>query len=182
MEMDMREAAPASKQALPESAASVLRLLRPASPLVALGLAVKHLMVKPAFAVQPFGAWSRILVGQINRGHYLFAVDPDNRVCGFMGWALTSKEKADEWFEGGRDISCDDSLAGDSVILNAWSADHSRAHRFLVDEARKMFQNKRMVYFRRHYRDGRMRSARLDVSDSVAVHAGSKAASSGGES
>ena len=47
-----------------------LRLFRPDSPpAVALGLAVNHLMTKPAFAQLSFGDWSRILVGQINRKH-----------------------------------------------------------------------------------------------------------------
>ena len=42
-----------------------LRLFRPESPYVALGLAVSHLMTKPAFANLRFGDWSRVLVGQI---------------------------------------------------------------------------------------------------------------------
>jgi hypothetical protein len=32
-------------------------------------------MTKQAFATLRFGDWSRILVGQINRKHYYFAVD-----------------------------------------------------------------------------------------------------------
>ena len=47
-----------------------LKVFRPQSPYVALGLAVNHLMTKPAFANLRFGDWSRILVGQINRKHY----------------------------------------------------------------------------------------------------------------
>jgi hypothetical protein len=39
-----------------------LRLFRPESPYVALGLAVSHLMTKPAFANLRFGDWSRVLV------------------------------------------------------------------------------------------------------------------------
>jgi hypothetical protein len=42
-------------------------VFRPDNPYVALGLAVSHLMTKPAFATLRFGEWSRILVGQINR-------------------------------------------------------------------------------------------------------------------
>jgi hypothetical protein len=49
-----------------------LRLSRPDNPYVALGLAVNHLMTKPAFASLRFGDWSRVLVGQINRKHYAF--------------------------------------------------------------------------------------------------------------
>ncbi len=45
------------------------------------------LMTKPAFANLRFGDWSRILAGQINRGHYALVVDKTNNVHGFAGWA-----------------------------------------------------------------------------------------------
>jgi hypothetical protein len=58
-------------------------------------------MTKPAFADLPFGDWSRILVGQINRKHYWFAVDGNNEIIqGFMVWAMTSKENAEARVEG----------------------------------------------------------------------------------
>ena len=62
-------------------------MLRPNKPAVPLGLAVNHLMTKPAFAGCAFGEWSRILAGQINRGHYCFVVDR-KIILGFAGWAL----------------------------------------------------------------------------------------------
>ncbi len=66
----------------PEAAAPAwpeLRVFRPDNSYVALGLAVNHLMTKPAFAALRFGEWSRILVGQINRKHYYFVIDARNR-------------------------------------------------------------------------------------------------------
>ena len=72
------------------SSASALRLFRPDSPIVALGLAVNYLMTKPAFARLSFGDWSRILVGQINRKHYYFVMD-DKKMQGFVGWALATR-------------------------------------------------------------------------------------------
>ena len=77
-----------------------LRIVKPANAAAALGLAVSHLMVKPAFANLQFGDWSRILVGQINRGHFCFAMDAENQIQGFMGWALAAKEHAEGWVEG----------------------------------------------------------------------------------
>jgi hypothetical protein len=77
-----------------------LKVFRPQNPYVALGLAASHLMTKPAFANLRFGDWSRILVGQINRKHYCFAVDGNNQIQGFIGWAVTSKEKAEAWVGG----------------------------------------------------------------------------------
>ena len=73
---------------------AALKVFRPDNPYAALGLAVSHLMTKPAFANLKFGAWSRILVGQINRKHYCFVVDGKNQIQGFMGWAVRSLRTA----------------------------------------------------------------------------------------
>ena len=72
-----------------------LRLFRPDNPALALGLAVSHMMTKPAFARLRFGEWSRVLVGQINRRHYHFVLDGRGRVVGFLGWAYTSLARAE---------------------------------------------------------------------------------------
>jgi len=147
-----------------------LRLFRPAQSVVALGLAVDHLMSKPAFASLPFGEWSRILVGQINRGHYVFAVDNTERIQGFVGWGLITRAKAEAWVEGNYALSYSDCMEGDCVIFNAWSANSTRVHRFLVNAARKLIKDRETVYFRRHYKDGSWRPGRLNVNDFVAGH------------
>ena len=124
----------------PAPARPELRVLRPDNPYLALGLAVNHLMTKPAFAALRFGEWSRILVGQINRKHYYFVVDAKNQVQGFLGWAVTSKDKAEAWLEG-RARRCPTtataSMVG-SIIFNAWAASNGRVNRFLLQEARKI--------------------------------------------
>ena len=61
------------------NATADLQLSWPTSAPTALGLAVAHMMTKPAFASLPFGDWSRVLVGQINRGHYAFVLDGAKR-------------------------------------------------------------------------------------------------------
>jgi len=99
-----------------------LQIVKPANAAAALGLAVSHLMVKPAFANLKFGDWSRVLVGQINRGHFCFAMDAENQIQGFMGWALASKEHAEGWVEGRRALTFEDSRNGDCMVINAWSA------------------------------------------------------------
>jgi hemolysin-activating ACP:hemolysin acyltransferase len=147
-----------------------LKVLRPQSPFVALGLAVNHLMTKPAFANLRFGDWSRILVGQINRKHYCFAVDGKNQIQGFMGWALTSQENAEAWVEGRGALSFADSLNGDCVVFNAWAANTGKVNRLLLGEARKVIEGKDTVYFKRFYKDGSVRPARLRVNDFVAQH------------
>ena len=153
-----------------------LRVFRPDNPYVALGLAVNHLMTKPAFAALRFGEWSRILVGQINRKHYYFAVDSNNRVQGFLGWAVTSKA----WLEGRGGLSYDDdTFDGPSIIFNAWAASNGRVNRFLLQEARKIIVGKDTVYFKRYYKDGSTRPMRLRVNDFVAQHLEQKTASAG---
>ena len=90
---------------MPDATMPALRIVKPANAAAALGLAVSHLMVKPAFANLKFGDWSRILVGQINRGHFCFAMDAENQIQGFMGWALASKEHAEGWVDGRRALT-----------------------------------------------------------------------------
>ena len=153
-----------------------LRIFKPASPTAALGLAVSHLMVKPAFANLKFGDWSRILVGQINRGHYCFAVDGENQVQGFMGWAFADKDKAEDWVEGRRPLTFEDSRSGDCMVINAWSANSTRVTRFLLAEMRRVGKDKTTVYFKRHYKDGTTRPARLAVNSFVESHIERRAA------
>ena len=148
-----------------------LRIVKVANPATALGLAVSHLMLKPAFARLQFGDWSRILVGQINRGHYLLAVDPQERVVGFMGWLLTSQDKAEAWVEDRRGLSFADSRAGDCVVINAWSADRNAITREILRHARRAFADKAMVYYQRHYPDGTTRPVRLTINEFVKGHA-----------
>ena len=51
--------------AVPFAPRADLKAFRTHNPYVALGLAVSHLMTKPAFANLRFGDWSRILTGQM---------------------------------------------------------------------------------------------------------------------
>ncbi|CAN5524566.1 hypothetical protein BH10PSE7_BH10PSE7_02180 [soil metagenome] len=156
--------------------AGPFKLVRPPKQSVALGLAVNFLMTKPAFAQLRFGEWSRILVGQINRGHYCFVLDQANAVQGFAGWALTTREKAEAWVEGIGALSYEDSLAGECLVFNAWSANSFRVHRFMVDEARKIIVDKETLYFKRRYSDGSTRPVRLSVNEFVNTHIRRKSA------
>lgn len=151
------------------SPAATLRAVRPRDGRHALGMAVSYLMTDPVFARLPFGQWSRVLVGQINRGHCLFALEGE-KVVGFVGWALTTKDKAEAWLTENRDIGFAESLAGEIVLLNVWKANTPEAHRFLVHVLRPIVQGKEMIYSRRFYRDGRIRPSRLSVNAFVDGH------------
>ena len=153
-----------------DASVPLFRLYQPRQPALALGLATHYLMTKPAFANLKFGEWSRVLTGQINRRHFCFAIDAANRIVGFAGWAATTRDKAEAWLESSAPLSNADSIAGDCLIFNAWSADSLAVHRFMVDEARKLIRDKETLYFRRFYADGTFRSVRLNVNDFVGSH------------
>jgi tetratricopeptide (TPR) repeat protein len=142
----------------------------PDNPAISLGLAVEYLRKKPAFARLPFGEWSQVLVGQINRGHFCFVVDKQRQIRGFFGWALTSERLAEQWVEGRSGLRDEDCRGGDCVIFNAWAAESYRAHRFMVDTGRKVIEGKHTLYFKRHYPDGQTRPVRLAATDFVASH------------
>jgi hemolysin-activating ACP:hemolysin acyltransferase len=137
---------------------------------MALGLAVEYLMTKPAFARLPFGHWSRVLTGQIRRGHYFF-VCTDRKVVGFAGWGLGSDAEAEAWISGSAHAPPGHGQAGDNLVLNAWAADTSEVNKVLLDELRIRGRGCRMLYARREYRDGRARPLRLKLGAAVVSHA-----------
>ena len=141
--------------------APALSLWKPSEPAVALGLAVEFLMKEPVFAKLPFGDWSRVLIGQINRGHFCFVVDAQQRVRGFLGWAFTHERLAEQWVESRATLSEQDCREGDCVIINAWAAASTDAHRLLIDKGLKLFGHKLRIYARRYNTRGRPRPLRI---------------------
>jgi hemolysin-activating ACP:hemolysin acyltransferase len=146
-----------------------IRLLTGINPAQALGFAVSYLMTKPAFACLPFGHWSRVLVGQINRGHYLIASD-DERIVGFTGWALTTQEKGDMWLAERGELAFEDSKAGEILLINAWAAESNDVTQLILKRLREIGQTQKMIYFKRLYPDGRTRPVRLSVNTFVDAH------------
>jgi tetratricopeptide (TPR) repeat protein len=142
---------------------AVLRAWRPKSPAASVGLAVEYLSQKPAFAKLPFGEWSQTLFYQVARGHYFFVVDRNRRIRGFFGWALTDQRLAELWLEGRSGLSNSECLEGDCVIVNAWSADTTDVNAFIREAMCKLFADRRAIYFKRHYPDGRERPAHLTI-------------------
>jgi hemolysin-activating ACP:hemolysin acyltransferase len=127
---------------------------------MALGLAVEYLMKKPAFAKLPFGHWSRVLTGQIKRGHYVLVLQ-GNKVVGFGGWAAATEGEAEAWLSGQPNATEISGAAGDCAVINAWAADGPAVNDALVAEAMRRTQEFRMVYAKREYEDGRVRPVRM---------------------
>jgi hemolysin-activating ACP:hemolysin acyltransferase len=133
---------------------------------MALGLAVEYLMKKPAFAKLPFGHWSRVLTGQIRRGHYVFVIQ-GNKVVGFGGWAAATDAEAEAWLAGRPDATEIPGTDGECAVINAWAADGPEANDVLVAEAMRRTQDFRMVYAKREYDDGRVRPVRMPTKRSA---------------
>lgn len=159
----------ASEDLLGGSGGKRLRAMREQDRARALGLAVSYLMTRTAFAKLPFGHWSRILTGQINRGHYLFAVR-GNEIVGFFGWALTTEEVADLWLSGEREPTGEECRDGDCILINAWEARDESVQKFVVEKFREVVVGKRLIYGKRFYDDGRVRPVRMSVNEFVARH------------
>lgn len=128
----------------------------------ALGRAVAQIMARPAFARAPFGHVVRALAGQVNRGHYAFAVR-DGRPVGFAGWALVAEPTAEDWLAGRRGFSDAEARAGDCLVLNVWQADAPEVSRALIAHLSATVTGVRRLYARRIYPDGRIRPVRLDL-------------------
>lgn len=140
----------------------------------ALGVATSQMMGDPSFGRLRFGHWARTLAGMINRKHYLIATE-GKIVTGFIGWALTNETVAERWLEGKGEISYEDALDGDCVLINAWIAKTRATNKHLLNEIRRFGADRRLVYFKRFYPDGRMRPMRLEVTEFVGRHAGRNA-------
>jgi len=154
----------------PAEEALRLAIWRPEDKAASLGLAVEFLSRMPAFGKLQFGEWSQVLFYQVERGHCFFVVDQDKRVRGFLGWALTEQKLAELWVEGRAGLRNDQCRDGDCVIVNAFAAETGGARRFIVETMRDLFASRRMIYFKRHYPDGRARPSRLSVNEFVEGH------------
>lgn len=111
-----------------------------------------------------------MLFHQVARNHFLFVVDAEQRIQGFLGWALTDQDMASQWIEGHGILRSQNSQEGDCVIVNAFAADTAQARQFLIDAMRGLFSEKSALYFKRHYVGGRMRKTRLTPNEFTARH------------
>lgn len=145
-----------------------LRLSTGPDRLAAFGRAVGHLMTRPAFAGAPFGHVARALAGQVNRGHYAFA-ERGGATVGFAGWALVDEGVAEGWLAGTRGFDDNEATRGDCVVVNFWQADTPEVSRFLVARLIAAHPDKRRLYAKRHYADGRIRPLRLDLAARTAA-------------
>ena len=148
-----------------------LRAIRIKDSCRALGMAVSYLMTEASFARLPFGHWARVLVGQINREHYIFAVR-GNQIVGFAGWLLTDEAGAERWLAGKDELKNGRLSGGDCLLINAWKSASAEVNAFLINELRLVAKRKdlRKIYAKRFYPDGRVRPVTVSVNGFVGSH------------
>lgn len=136
---------------------------KPENKVYALGLAMRVLATETGYMNLRLGDGVRLLTGLIERGHYFFAIK-DGEIVGFLGWALTDKARGEAWLKGEAELTHEDCLSGDSIIINVWRAASPEAQKFMLEHMRETQADKVMVYAKRHYSDGRVRPVRLPLS------------------
>jgi hemolysin-activating ACP:hemolysin acyltransferase len=130
------------------------------SPDVALSLSVTLTMRAPAFAQLRFGSWSRVLVGQVNRGDYLILLD-SRKAVGFGGWMPARTKDAERWLSEDFEIPVANRESADCAIVNAFLAPSREATYALRDAMLTEARQYGMIYGKRVTGKGVKRLVRL---------------------
>lgn len=161
---NMREPDPAQAHVRPESRAGY-RAIRDKNPFAACGRTVSYLMKVPNLARLPFGQLSRLIVGQINRGHYFFVVDGSSAICGYCGWSQATHEQAEAWLTRNADVSNEETVDGPVCVINIWQASSPKANAAILGAWRTLVHPKtELVVAKRFYPNGTIRPLRLPIS------------------
>lgn len=141
------------------------RVMQDKNPYAACGRTIAYLMNVPNFARLPFGQLSRLIVGQINRGHYFFVVDPASAICGYCGWAQASHEQAEAWLTRNAGAGGEHTVDGPVCVINLWQASSPKANAVIIGAMRaRIHPSTELVVARRFYPDGTIRSVRIPIS------------------
>jgi hemolysin-activating ACP:hemolysin acyltransferase len=123
----------------------------------ALGLAAHFVAKHQPFSRYPAGDLIRTLSTQVQRGHYLVALDTANdpaRLVGYFGWSLFHHAAAERFAATGVPPAEELADGGDVAWLLTSVADSRNAFFALAKAARALYPNHRIMGIR-HKRDGR---------------------------
>ena len=118
---------------------------------LALGLAAHFVARRAPFNRFPAGDLIRTLSAQINRGHYLFALDTSAkpaRVVGYFGWALYDHSVAERFAATGVPPSDRLATGGDVVWILTAVAENRGAFFALGKSARALYPAHRVMGIR----------------------------------
>jgi hemolysin-activating ACP:hemolysin acyltransferase len=136
-----------------------LHCVRMASRELALSVLVQLSLAAPAFASQKFGTWSRVLIGQVNRGDYVVLLQ-NGRPVGYAGWFAARKADAEAWLEREVDIPDAPLAEADCAVMNAFMAPSPEASRYLREAFLRQIPTLSMIYAKR-IKAGKRRLARV---------------------
>jgi hemolysin-activating ACP:hemolysin acyltransferase len=107
----------------------------------AIGLAASYVSLHPPFDAYRAGRLIGTIAGQVDRGHYAFAVKR-GRIVGYCGWALCHHETAEAWLAGGEPPTSDACLSGDVVVLTILAATETSAVMRLTRHLRQVYSGR----------------------------------------
>ncbi len=136
-----------------------IRVARLTDPHRALGAAVEYLQGDPTFDRQPFGTWSRILLGQISREHYAFALR-ERKPVGFVGFGRTTQDVIRRWEVDGQRPSNAECREGPYFVINAWKADDRAVSLAMKSWLARQHRDATALFAERFYPDGRSKIIR----------------------
>lgn len=136
-----------------------LQTFRLRSPQIALAMLVQLSAHAPAFATQRFGIWTKVLIGQVNRGDYLI-LGRGGQTVGFAGWFAARRSDAEAWLEHEVDIPVAPPDEADCAVMNAFMAPSPQASRYLREAFLSQIPTLTTIYAKR-IKDGKRRLARV---------------------
>ena len=129
------------------SSTSTLRAFQFIDPAETLGRAVNLLQAVHPFAGYDFGTFVRVLMGQIQRHHYLFTLSGDHPV-GYVGWAMCTEQTARRWLDGGNTPTFDECRDGDCWLGLTWYAVNTQVCRSQTKLLRAIYPSQKLFGIR----------------------------------
>ncbi len=130
---------------------SSLRCAQHRNTAIAYATAVNLLRSVKPFANYRFGVFAGVLLGQIQRKHYVITYAmPEERPVGYFGWALCEEHIAKAWVEKGYVPTQEECMKGDCFVVATFHGATPAVTRFQVRHVRKAYPNVK-VFGRRDY-------------------------------
>jgi hemolysin-activating ACP:hemolysin acyltransferase len=115
-----------------------VRIMQHPDQNVAVGLAVSFIAAKPPFANYPASRLVSSILGQVQRGHFAFAIR-EGCVVGYIGWALCTNSVVEAWLVGDQTPASEQCRDGEVVVPIIIVAEDSSALRRLVAFVSKLY-------------------------------------------
>ena len=134
-----------------------LRCTQLSDPYKALGLALSALSKVQPYARYRFGELTGTVMGQIQRGHYVFTLK-DRLLVAYGGWALCTPEVAQAWIAGRSVPDYEACKNGPNPVLVTFMSKSRTATFRQIRHMRALYPG-REIFFRRDYAGQRARTA-----------------------